>query len=85
VPSRWLLPGAGVDAAHAIAYFGGINVTADLLVISGYATAGLAVTYLVMFLIGRPLMTAPAVPPPGTPGLIYPVGPGGENWRDRGT
>jgi hypothetical protein len=63
----WLLPGAGVDAARAIAYFGGANITTDLLVISGYAAAGLGVTYLVMFLIGRPLMPATASPVSGDP------------------
>jgi hypothetical protein len=61
----WLLPGAGVDAARGIAYFGGTNITTDLLVISGYAAAGLVVTYLVMWLVGRPLMTATADPASG--------------------
>ncbi len=60
----WLPPGAGVDAARGVAYFGGANITTDLLVISGYAAAGLVVTYLVMFLVGRPLMPATADPAP---------------------
>jgi hypothetical protein len=57
----WLLPGAGVDAVRGIAYFSGTNITKDLLVIGGYAGAGLVVTYLVMCLAGRPLVSTPAV------------------------
>ena len=60
----WLPPGAGVDAARGVAYFGGANITTDLLVISGYAAAGLVVTYLVMFLVGLPLTPATADPAP---------------------
>jgi hypothetical protein len=60
----WLLPGAAVDAARGIAYFGGTNITTDLLVIGGYAGAGLVVTYLVMCLAGRPLVSTPAVAAP---------------------
>jgi hypothetical protein len=55
----WLPPGAGTSAVRAIAYFGDANITTDLLVIAGYAAAGLVATYLVLALIGRPLIKMP--------------------------
>jgi hypothetical protein len=52
----WLPTGAGTAAVRGIAYFGGANVTTDLLVVAGYAAAGLLVTFLVLGLMGRPLV-----------------------------
>jgi hypothetical protein len=52
----WLPTGAGTSAVRGIAYFGGANITTDLLVVAGYAAAGLVVTYLVLGLMGRPLV-----------------------------
>jgi hypothetical protein len=55
----WLPTGAGTSAVRGIAYFGGANITTDLLVIVGYAVAGVAATYLVLALLGRPLIQMP--------------------------
>jgi N-acetylglucosamine-6-phosphate deacetylase len=43
----WLPPGAGTWTARSIAYFNGNAVRTSLLVLSGYAVAGAAVTLLV--------------------------------------
>jgi hypothetical protein len=63
----WPLPGAAVDAARGIAYFGGTNITTDRLVINGYAGAGHVATYPVMFQADRWCRRQPSrhrTPPP---------------------
>jgi hypothetical protein len=49
----WLPPGAATDAIRGAVYFGNTAITRDLLVLGGYALAGLLVTYLVLMLTGR--------------------------------
>jgi hypothetical protein len=44
----WLPNGAGTDTVRAVAYFQAANITTDLLVIAGYAVAGLLVSYLLL-------------------------------------
>lgn len=55
----WLPTGAGTSAVRGITYFGGANITTDLLVIAGYAAAGLVLTYVVLALVGRQLIRMP--------------------------
>ncbi len=49
----WLPPGAATDAIRGAVYFGNAAITRDLLVLGGYALAGLVVSYLVLMLAGR--------------------------------
>lgn len=49
----WLPPGAATDAIRGAVYFGNAGITRDLLVLGGYALAGLVVSYLVLLLAGR--------------------------------
>lgn len=49
----WLPPGAATDAIRGAVYFGNAGITRDLLVLGGYALAGLVVSYLVLMLAGR--------------------------------
>jgi hypothetical protein len=59
----WLPPGAGTDAVRSSAYFGNAGMTRDLLVLGGYALAGLVVTFVTLMLTGhrhRPVHAAPA-------------------------
>ncbi|GAA1967666.1 DUF3533 domain-containing protein [Kitasatospora viridis] len=59
----WLPNGAGTDAARSIAYFGGTNLTAPLLVLSAWAVAGVAVALLAVSLRPRSgRMPVPAAP-----------------------
>jgi hypothetical protein len=62
----WLPPGAATDAIRGAVYFGNAAITRDLLVLGGYALAGLVVSYVVLMLAGR------------RPGL--PTGPGPPAW-----
>jgi hypothetical protein len=49
----WLPPGAGTDAVRGAAYFGNAGITRDLLVLGGYAVAGLVLTYGTLAFLGR--------------------------------
>ncbi|WP_222849038.1 hypothetical protein [Trebonia kvetii] len=49
----WLPPGAGTDAVRGAAYFGNAGITRDLLVLGGYAAAGLVLSYATLMLLGR--------------------------------
>jgi len=49
----WLPPGAGTDAVRGAAYFSNAGITRDLLVLGGYALAGLILTYGTLLLIGH--------------------------------
>jgi hypothetical protein len=49
----WLPPGAGTDAVRSSAYFGNAGNTRDLLVLGGYALAGLVVTFVTLVLAAR--------------------------------
>jgi hypothetical protein len=49
----WLPPGAGTDAVRGAAYFGNAGITRDLLVLGGYAAAGLLFSYAALMLRGR--------------------------------
>ena len=49
----WLPPGAATDAIRGAVYFGSEGITRDLLVLGGYALAGLVLTYLVLMLAGH--------------------------------
>jgi hypothetical protein len=49
----WLPPGAATDAIRGAVYFGNAAITRDLLVLGGYALAGLVVSYGVLMLAGR--------------------------------
>jgi hypothetical protein len=49
----WLPPGAGTDAVRGAAYFGNAGVTRDLLVLGGYAAAGVVLSYASLMLLGR--------------------------------
>ena len=49
----WLPPGAGTDAVRGAAYFGNAGITRDLLVLGGYAAAGLVFSYATLMLLGR--------------------------------
>jgi hypothetical protein len=44
----WLPPGAGTDAVRGSAYFGNAGNTRDLLVLGGYALAGLVATFVTL-------------------------------------
>jgi hypothetical protein len=44
----WLPPGAATDAIRGAVYFGNAAITRDLLVLGGYALAGVAVTFAVL-------------------------------------
>ncbi|MCX3063123.1 DUF3533 domain-containing protein [Streptomyces beihaiensis] len=67
----WLPPGAGTWVARSIAYFEGNDVTSALLVLSGWAVAGIAVALLVAWLRakrgGDAEAAAPASPAPASP------------------
>jgi hypothetical protein len=70
----WLPPGAGTDAVRAAAYFGNDAITTDLLVLAGYAVAGLVLTYAALAVTARrrpPLHAAAAraasLTPPAQP------------------
>jgi hypothetical protein len=56
----WLPPGAGTDAVRGAAYFGNTAIITDLLVLAGYAVAGIVFTYAVLA-IGK-TTTRQAVP-----------------------
>jgi hypothetical protein len=49
----WLPPGAGTDAVRGATYFGNAGITRDLLVLGGYAAAGLVLSYATLMLLGR--------------------------------
>ena len=49
----WLPPGAATDAIRGAVYFGNAGITRDLLVLGGYALAGLVISYVVLMLAGR--------------------------------
>lgn len=49
----WLPTGATTDAIRGAVYFGDTGITRDLLVLGGYALAGLALTYVVLMLTSR--------------------------------
>ena len=46
----WLPPGAGTDAVRGAAYFGNTGITRNLLVLGGYAAAGLVLSYAALML-----------------------------------
>ena len=55
----WIPSGAGTAAARGIAYFGGVAIGTDVLVIAAYGLAGIAVVYLVLVDVGHQLIRMP--------------------------
>jgi hypothetical protein len=63
----WLPPGAGTDAVRSAVYFSNTGMSRDLLVLGGYALAGLAGTFAVLMATGlrhrhHPVHAAATVP-----------------------
>src|SRR5664280_2572815 len=55
----WIPSGAGTAAARGIAYFGGVAIAQNLLVIAFYGVLGIIVTYVVLFDVGHQLIHLP--------------------------
>ena len=55
----WLPNGAGVDAVRATVYLDGTSIGRDLWVLVGYGVVGVLVTFLVVGVIRRPVITLP--------------------------
>ena len=56
----WIPSGAGTAASRGIAYFGGVAIGRDLVVIAAYGLVGVVVTYVVLFDVGHQLIHLPA-------------------------
>jgi len=56
----WIPSGAGTAAARGIAYFGGVAIGTDLVVIAAYGVIGIVVTYVVLVDVGHQLIALPA-------------------------
>ncbi len=55
----WIPSGAGTAAARGIAYFGGVAIATNLLVIAAYALVGIVVIYVVLVDVGHQLIRMP--------------------------
>lgn len=55
----WLPSGAGTAAARGIAYFGGVAIATDLLVIAAYGVVGILAVYVVLVDVGHQLVRLP--------------------------
>jgi len=55
----WIPSGAGTSAARGIAYFGGVAIGTDLLVIAAYGALGVVAVYVVLVDIGHQLVRLP--------------------------
>ena len=69
----WIPSGAGTAAARGIAYFGGVAIATNLLVIAGFGLVGVVVVYVVLVDVGHQLVSLPGgarrevvEPPSGT-------------------
>ena len=55
----WIPSGAGTAAARGIAYFGGVAIATNLLVIAAYGLVGIVITYVVLVDVGHQLIRLP--------------------------
>ena len=55
----WIPSGAGTAAARGIAYFGGVAIATNLVVIAGYGLLGIIVIYVVLVDVGHQLIALP--------------------------
>jgi len=55
----WIPSGAGTAAARGIAYFGGVAIATNLLVIAAYGVLGIVVVYVVLVDVGHQLIRLP--------------------------
>ena len=55
----WIPSGAGTAAARGIAYFGGVAIGTDLLVIAAYGVLGVVAVYVVLVDVGHQLVRLP--------------------------
>jgi len=55
----WIPSGAGTAASRGIAYFGGVAIATNLLVIAAYGVLGIVVIYLVLVDVGHQLIHMP--------------------------
>jgi hypothetical protein len=59
VVGPYIPSGAGTSATRAIAYFGGVGIGTNLVVIAAYAVAGLVLTYVVLVDLGHQVVHLP--------------------------
>jgi len=55
----WIPSGAGTAAARGIAYFGGVAIATNLLVVAAYGLLGIVVVYVVLVDVGHQLIRLP--------------------------